>query len=83
MPPDSGHASQWIRLCPPVDRGDDVLGGKMLIFNDIVNDYTCKMFTVKSAVIRTTCSVGYTVLREDPSVSKLSVRRDSVRGFSV
>ena len=83
MPPDSGHASQWIRLCPPVERGDVVLGGKYLIFNDNVNDYTCSVFTVTSAVFRTTCSVDYTVSREDLSVSKLSAVRDSVQGFSV
>ena len=83
MPPDLGHASQWIRLCPPVERGDVVLGGKYLIFNDNVNDYTCSVFTVTSAVFRTTCSVDYTVTREDLPVSKRSVGRDSVRGFSV
>ena len=49
----------------------------------MVNDYTCRVFTVESVVFRTTCSVDYTVSREDPSVSKLSAVRDSVSGFSV
>ena len=78
MPPDLGHASQWIRLCPLVERGDVVLGGKILIFNDIVNDYKHNEFTVKSVVFRTTCLVDYIVSREDPSMSKLSAVRDSI-----
>ena len=57
--------------------------GKFNFFNDIVNDYKHNEFTVESAVFRTTCLVDYIVSREDPSVSKLSVVRDSVRGFSV
>ena len=50
-------------------------------FNDIVNDYKHKVFTVESAVIKTTYSVDNTVSREDPLVSKLSAVRDSVRVF--
>ena len=57
------------------------MGRENLILTDIINDYKHKQLTVDSAVSRTTCAVDDTVSREDQSVSKLSVVRDSVRVF--
>ena len=50
---------------PTSGSGEIVLGRDDLIVNDIVNDYKHNIFTVDSAVIRTTYLVDNTVSRED------------------